>query len=356
MSRYRPEQLEIAANGLILRRLRTLPEFHDQFITSVVSSIEADYDEITPEFAANLIAIDSHEDDPNGYFTFGKEVWVVFTDQNEFIGFEVITRKRGGSIKLGPTFITADKRGQGYAPRMIGVLEQAYKAAGARKVYVTAPLANAGTAVLDFKSLQLQLEAILNDHYKRGSAERVCGRFLQPVQYKAYRPEVGFNSHVAVQCVEGFGPAAQSDIATFVVTNMQHDYDDIDESFAASIARGYQKDATRYEHKPKIVRTLFSNDKLVGLVAITPKRGGTYKVAPFLVDPEFRSKAAIQMLLDEIIEIAGKAKRTKVSIVLPVRDCNIMQVIAASGFYSEGILRSPYKPGSDMVVLSKSLT
>src|SRR6185437_13871690 len=124
---YLPAGTEFQASGFILRRLRADSEAASLFLGEATSAIGALYDEITPAFAKNLVDIDRQGHDPNGYFSLGKEVWVARdTVTDELLGFEVITRKRGGSIKLGPTLVLASARGRGLAVRMIERLLEEY--------------------------------------------------------------------------------------------------------------------------------------------------------------------------------------------------------------------------------------
>lgn len=352
--KYSPKNRRVTGNGIILKRLSDIKDYREVFITNVLEAIQNDYDEVTPEFARNLIAIDGHGDDPYGYFTLGKEVWAAFDLDDDFIGFEVITRKRGGSIKLGPTVVCPQKRGKQYAFKIISLLLDIYRGAGARKVYVTAPMSNEPTLSLDFAQLELQLEAILGDHYREGSAERVCGRLLMPATYKGFVPRVGYIVAPIVTYKNGV-TVSEEVMRKFVIQNMRLDYDDIDISFTKAILRGATQKTKGYERKPKIVLTLLDKKKLVGLSVIAPKRGGTYKVAPFLVAPTYRSRQAVELLASATLDKAQRASCRKLTYVLPVRDCNIITVLTAAGFYGEGILRSPYKPGCDMVVLSKKL-
>ena len=232
----KPTSKELRSDEIVLRRLKYHPELQDSFVEAVLRSIQNDYDEITPRFAHNLIAIDRNGVDPNGYFTLGKEVWVAFNAMtNDFIGFEVITRKRGGSIKLGPTFVSPDQRGSQYARKMIDLLLHEYVKCGARKVYVTAPLSNDATAVLDYAQLGLKLEAILSDHYKQGSAERICGKILVATDSLPFRPFVGFSNQVPLDCIEGLEHLERRELQDFVMKQMHQAYDEIDKKFVAAL-------------------------------------------------------------------------------------------------------------------------
>ena len=106
----------IVLENMILKRLKHCPQYHDLFIEKVTGSIKQYYAEITSAFAQNLLSIELQGRDPYGFFTIGKDIWIAFEkDSERIIGFEVITRKRGGSIKLGPTYIESNVRKRGYA-------------------------------------------------------------------------------------------------------------------------------------------------------------------------------------------------------------------------------------------------
>lgn len=162
---------------LSIKRLKDFPNYQNAFVTFVTNSIKDNYDEIDEKFAKRLIEIDKKGFDEYGFFTLGKDIWICFND-NIPIGFEVITRKRGGSIKLGPTYLLPEYRGKGFAKEMIERICADYVKNGARKVYVTAPISNYSTAVLDYCKLNLKLEAILCKNYSKSSSERVCGKIF----------------------------------------------------------------------------------------------------------------------------------------------------------------------------------
>ena len=62
---------------------------------------------------------------------------------------------------------------------MIQQICDAYVKNGIRKVYVTAPISNYSTAVLDYCKLNLNLEARLCKNYSENSSDCVCGKIFR---------------------------------------------------------------------------------------------------------------------------------------------------------------------------------
>src|SRR6202166_1883318 len=233
--RYRPSDSELMAGEYVLRRLRTDEAAASVFLGETTAVIGNLYDEITPAFAANLADIDRRGHDQNGYFTIGKEVWVARRiATGELLGFEVITRKRGGSVKIGPTLILPSARGEHLATRIIVRLLQEYSRVGARKAYVTAPLSHNALSVIDFRDLGLRLEAMLQSQYREGAWERVAGRLLstQPDPKVAIDLESPAAELGPIQIKTEIGTDQQSDFRRFVQEEMRNAYTDIDDAFA----------------------------------------------------------------------------------------------------------------------------
>ncbi len=360
-----PKECEIEFNDLRLVRLKCNPKYEHMFIENTTMSIKDTYAEITNDFARNLVKVDRLGYDPVGYFTIGKEVWLALTkSSNEFIGFEVVTRKRGGCIKIGPTYIDPHMRGKGYAEKMISSLCESYRAMGARKIYVTAPLSNAPTAVLDFQKLHLKMEALLSRHYHTKSSERVCGKFLEDNRSAESstpsRLELSLadNTHANVSIEINNLPTKLplSLLSNFIRTNMSHYYDDIDDDFVTAMVNSTKVRPEVYEKKAKILVTIVhSETKLAGIAALTPKRGGSLKVSPLIIDHKVVCKKVLGDLLDAITLQARRINRRKITIILPAPCIAMIDIILAHGYVSEGILREPYKRSVDMVVLSKFL-
>jgi GNAT superfamily N-acetyltransferase len=351
-----PASQNLEAPDFVLKRIKNHPEYHKVFIRSITEAIENDYAEITSSFASNLIKIDSDGYDKYGYFTLGKEVWVILEKPTgSLLGFEVVTRKRGGCIKIGPTFLQPEARHKGYATKMIELLCAEYAALGARKVYVTAPSSHKSTAILDFYHLHLSLEAILSDHYRAGSAERVCGRFLlSNAGTPSLRPRVELGKTTTSPLHLNINTLGVPDkvFSDFIIKEMEPSYDDIDPDFVNAILAGLTRDPDVFEQKGKVLFTLTDGERIAGVAVATSKRGGVFKVAPLLISDSYYTKGTISHIVEAIIHYATRISR-KITILLPVRDWSIVNVVMKHQFVAEGVLRSPYKEGADVAVLSR---
>ena len=130
---------------------------------------------------------------------------------------------------------------------------------GARKMYVTAPLNNAPTAVLDFQKLRLRMEALLSRHYHTKSSERVCGKFLEdsrdvessisPRLELSLANNTSANASIEINNLQTELPLSL--LSNFIRTNMSHYYDDIDDDFVRALVHGTEESPKVYEKKPR---------------------------------------------------------------------------------------------------------
>ncbi len=341
---------------LSIQRLKKYPIYNEIFINLVTQNIKDSYDDIDESFAKRLIEIDKKGFDEYGFFTLGKDIWICFYDDLP-IGFEVITRKRGGSIKLGPTCLLPEYRGKGFAKEMIEMVCNNYVKNGARKVYVTAPINNYSTAVLDYSKLNLKLEAVLCKNYSKNSSDRVCGKFFNkknnnkeciPVrtnQGPNLIKKIIKNNLLEINCEK---------LNDFICENMKMYFDDIDRTFTKAIVTGScGENKLVYEHKCKDSFIVLENDEIECLVVATPKRGGNYKVSPFLISNSYLNEKNILELVNEIEQSACLLKRRKISIFVPVGEVVIANTLSMNNYFCEGILREPYKENCDIILFSK---
>jgi len=354
-----PSFNEINLDSLVLRRLKDYPQNCSHFIDCITKAISQDYDEITCAFAENLIRIDQNGFDEYGYFSIGKDIWMICEANSiEPLGYEVITRKRGGCIKIGPTFLNQSARGLGYAKKAIEGLLKEYKNIGARKVYLTAPLNHESTAILDFYRLKFKFEAILSNHYSANSSERICGRFLVNSQLDIpVMPRVHLGQKAITEIfIDDFCNISNEEFYEFLQTNMNKSYNDIDPSFIDGLINSMSRNfETKYEEKGKKVFLATQNSKLEGVSVATLKRGGIFKVAPFLLSDDFITNNNVNRILFEIEKCAIEKDRRKITIFISAIDIAIANILSINNYFCEGILREPYKVGIDMIVYSKFL-
>ena len=86
----------------------------------------------------------------------------------------------------------------------------------------------------------------------------------------------------------------------------------------------------------------------------TSKRGGAYKVIPFILNEDFVNSVNIEKILGEIEQHAKILNRKKVTIFVPVQRFSLLSMF--SNFcVSEGVLKAPYKKNQDIAIMSKFL-
>lgn len=354
-----PKVVEINLENIILKRLKYYPEYQEDFINSISKDISTLYDETTVEYSRRLIAIDSEGKDDAGYFTLGKDIWIIIDKETEkLIGYEVITRKRGGSIKLGPTYIKKEFRGKGYASECdLGLFDE-YAKIGARKVYLTAPINDMSSAILDFKKLGFKMEAILFKHYSSNFSERICGKFLN-------EEELDKNSQLNISiCKNGekkidsislndFRDIDMIRLKKVIIDDMSENFDNIDEEFVENLFKNsIHEDKVVFENKNKNFYCFWDEQRLVGLCVGTFKRGGVYKIIPFILNEEYMNDENLFLILNKIIEDAITNNRKKITFFIPIQKFSLINLFS-NQCLSEGILKAPYKKGRDIAIFSR---
>lgn len=356
-SRYLPTERALDTTRLEIKRLADVGgEARLRFVSEAVEVIGRDYEEIAASFAETLVAVDKEGRDPNGLFTLGKEVWVLFNQDKCLVGYEVVTRKRGGSIKLGPTLLLEEFRGRGFAGEAIDALLSIYADAGARKVYVTAPATNVPTLTLDCRRLKLRVEALLRNQYSEHGYERVSSKFLRPHTYGT--AELNFIDDDERPITFGVPSDLTGDLSSqvkdLIVRRLGEAYDDIDESFSASLIRGAAIGPnSAYEQKGRSLLLGNSEGRLVVCIGCTPKRGGALKIAPFAIEVGHRTRGMVAAAVEAVRNQALEHSRRKLYYVLPLTEWGVATQLLEIGLQLEGILASPYKEGVDVAVLSE---
>lgn len=338
-------RLETRSRQVELRPLEQQNE--ELYIELVTQEIRVNYDEITREFAKAAIRQHKLGFDPNGIFTRSKEVLEVRDVDGELVGFTTLTYKFGGCVKTGPTVLIQRFRGRGYGTAIRAKIRQRAVDKGMRKLYCTC--ADSARDVLSYLLKSgFRVEAHLAAHYKVDSGEFVLGDLLP----EAVRVQP-FNTIGDIDCVTI--ESGSLDSKTLPVTFqqlMKTGGFPITGDMASMIIRSAAGPMAKvYEEKP--LKLVFLRDKakvLRGVVMLVPKRGGSIK-GVVAIDRASRESAVA--ILGECELVARALARRKIFYLHPILDHSILEVFYEQGYNSEGIVRAPYMPGVDCIVMSK---
>lgn len=363
--RYLPAVRALPLGEFVAKRISDCStEIRAEFVAEATRVISGEYAEITTSFAEALVRSDALGTDPFGYFTLAKDVWALLDSDGRACAFEVITRKRGGSMKLGPTLVAASRRRHGLATLLIQGLIDAYARAGVRKVYVTAPVTDSATLSLDLERLNFSIEAVLCDQYGAGHHERVAGKLLSsggqnastvprvvrvpPTTHDARWERVESNTLLVQQEAE--------EIQSLILEEMTLAYSDIDEGYVQSLLSACRRGPTSsYEEKGKALLLARAGQSVVGVAVCTPKRGGAMKLSPALVRKSFRSGGTWSGLASLARQTASAAGRHRLYALIPVFEWDYVQSLLLEGYRGEAVLREPYRSGVDMLLVATAI-
>ncbi len=96
-------------------------------------------------------------------------------------------------------------------------------------------------------------------------------------------------------------------------------------------------------------------EQVAGIGLFAPKRGGSAKLSPFLVAPEFQSRGIGSALIESIESHAEELDVRRLYHHFP--SCSIMTQLffTKHGYLPEARIREPYSPGVDEIIVSKFL-
>lgn len=347
-------------DNFILRHWDDVQDDQSLFVEEVVKYIAPIYDEIGEKFAINLLNTYRKGKDEFGYFTLTKDIWVLYDKSiGEAAGYEVVTQKRGGSIKVGPTILRSMYQRKGLAKKIIAILEESYSKQGFRKIYATSPINHLGAAYLDYNELGWKTDAIMVHQYRIGEAERVAGKvmlknYVSPPKIQGKLDDLDLNqSKMAIDV--GLRSNKYDQFISLLEQLMPEHYDGIDRDFCISIIQAETRIHATKEEKGKAILTFSYQDELVGVIISTPKRGGSVKLSPFLLRVGFRSKDIINQMLANIILWYKRnfPQYKRFYILIPDADYYLIRVVTELEWNLEGILKEPYKAGVDVLLFAK---
>lgn len=315
-------------------------------------SLSAFYDGHTAESKLLDQLVGSEQADPNGFFTKKKALLVSYDESSgNPTGALCLNYKRGGAVKIGPVVVDGERRGQGIGKTLFAAADIFAGAVEARKLFATTSHLNTAVNRL-FDSYGFAVEATFPDQYKRGSNELVWGKFTEG------HPALA-DQTVKSLVQEPVGPVVKIDsyteadrrFVTYVNNTYNGWHDDLGEDFIDGMVAG-QGRGLSYQDKGKVILLgKTEDDKPVGMLTFTPKRGGPVKIYPVA-----GSADAQATLLDRATDIAREHGNHKLYTFAHESDRAQHRLLTEQDFVMRGMLRSPYKDGHDLNAFDKMIS
>jgi GNAT superfamily N-acetyltransferase len=301
-------------------------KFKDFFEETIMSL----YPNSTLKTAESIIEKHKLGFDDKGYFTKKKTIWKGIDEFDNVVAFTVISEKRGGGIKFGPTMVDKEKRRQGIGSTFRSLVENHYRDLGYRKAYSTTNVKNYAGIYYILK-IGYKIEVHLTKHYSKTADEIVLSKMLNPT-----------NNEERVSIINN----SPKHIADY----MTKYYDDIDDMFFENINQTATDNHTFTEnHYIDKMKFLFKNDLDKLYAVVFPKRGGCAKICPLI----FNNNENYNLdFIHNLIEFYRNTPVHKLYTFVPVEKHSDICLLKKAGFYTEGIIAEPYKKNVDLIMLS----
>ncbi|MDO8467817.1 MAG: GNAT family N-acetyltransferase [Nanoarchaeota archaeon] len=328
-----------------------------EFIEMCNASIGINYSQIDDSFGRGMIEANKFGE-PYGLYSRDFELWVG-EDGSQMQGFVSLVKKRGGSSKIKALIVNPSARGMGIGSQLYEFAMRQLEIIGARKVYGTDAFIDYPTIKYDLLKGGFEVEGSLREPYKEGVSEIIIGRMFQrgiPIQTIA-PPRKPKSERLDVKVSE-FQEEDSSGVRQIVLNMMPTFYGDINDDFVNRMAYAherYAKQGLEYSAKPRIMHIAKVDEQIAGVGLFAPKRGGSAKLSPFLVAPQFQSMGVGSALIEDIEAHARKLNVRRLYHHFP--SCLIMSQLffAKHGYLPEARIREPYSSGVDEIVASKFL-
>lgn len=328
-------------------------EASDDFKQLLLKELPRFYDEVDESFPDSILSNAGSGRDPFGYFTTGKQIFASYID-GQCAGFTVVTMKRGGSAKIGPTAVFPEFRRRGVATRLRDAVEaKLFQDYGVRKIYMTVSTLNGPALMFNLKR-GFQTEGVLREQYREGGDEIVLGalnpRHTARSRYAADALTPSFTAGGSDQAALWNDPSLD-ELQAFLAPRIEPYFDGIERGFYESIIAACQESRQRYDQKGKRLVVSRADGELTAAAVYVPKRGGSVKLSPCIAD----SEAAARALIDTCVSVARSEGRRKIYVHLPDAMLEFASLLGAMGFAVEAQMREAYKPGMNMLVLGQVL-
>ena len=342
--------VEAAESGFELREY--LPTDAAQaFKQLLLEELPAFYDEVDETFPDSILNNARSNRDPYGYFTTGKEIFASYID-GECAGFTVVTTKRGGSAKIGPTAVFARFRRSGVATALRDAVERKlFEERDVRKLYLTISTSNNPALLFNLRR-GFQIEGVLHQQYRKSGDEVVLGAFNPWLATQgngsAEQPTPCFTEGRPQKAYLWHDPVADN-LEAYLAPRMEPYFDGIDRSFYEAIVAACEEYRQSYHQKGKRLVVSHADGELTAAAVYVPKRGGSVKLSPCVAD----SAAAARALIDTCVATARSEGRRKIYVHIPGPMLELAALITSMGFAIEAQMRDAYKQGVNMLVFGQ---
>lgn len=338
-------RLTVESKELKVRLAPISRKDRDLYVDLVTEEIAPKYDDITEDFARSNLRTHHLGEDPNGIFTQRKDVLKIETESGNCVGFTTLTYKVGKCLKTGPTVLLHRFRHRGYGLAARKKILEMAKAKGIRKLYCTCPDNDQRILAHLFRS-GFTVEAHLRQHYSAGHGEIVFGHVIKTERDGYGMPVWRRNTLTRPRILKSV-PAETS--VSFLLSNLKSFWNLREPRLAKAIIRSASQVKHVYEEKPCDLIFFGRGRTIDAAVLLTPKRGGSLKALWF---PVVRPKW-FDYMFGEIERFAIKKGRRKIYFVHPAEDIPVLHSLRKNGCIVEGLLKEPYSPNRDAVILSK---
>jgi GNAT superfamily N-acetyltransferase len=330
-------------------------DFAAVFRDLLLAELPAHYDEVDDTFPRSILENAAAGRDPFGYFTLRKCVYTAYVD-GVLAGFTVVSLKRGGSAKIGPTAVLSTMRRTGVATALRDVVEKwLYDEYQVRKLYMTVSASNL-PALLFNLGRGFQIEGVLRGQYRRDADEYVLGTFrpgASPVEPDAQpAPRIPLQASMSDVHTEVVVDPSHAEVEGYLEPRLAPYFGGLDQHFYRAIVAACHDSRQSYQYKGKRLLVSRSADAVVAMAVYVPKRGGGVKLSPCVAD----DRGAARHLLTTAVDLAATDGRRKVYVHVPDQAPDLVTLLAELGFVIEAQLREAYKPGVDMLVAGRLLT
>ena len=347
LHRHLEEVVKKLHRRVTLRRLRA--DEADSFADQVGKEISRHYDGIDEAFAHAILRSHDAGTDPNGFITRSKEVLVALDERARAVGFTCLTYKYGGSVKTGPTILRASARARGYGQATRRAIERYVAGTGFRKLYCTCPDV-AHDVIKYLLGSGMTVEAHLGRQYATQHGELVLGKILRrPRPRPTPRPSLTSLGGRVVPC----SALARKPLAAYLQRGMR--------AFGLQLPRtvldrvvteSLLDEVSQIDEKPKRLVCVARKGTCITAVVLVPKRGGAIKA---MLLRGTSDTSSLRSALRRAEKISNELGSRKLYFIHPLRDSEGNDLLRDAGFEGEGLLKSPYGPGVDLIVFSKRL-